>query len=116
MAEALLSLRQTGMHTEMGKIADALNQTKDESTPLQIKLNELGKKLSWLVIFICIFIFVFDLVMAGEFTLTRDPEYLHDCGITGCCGNSGRTGNGRDCCAYPSVSPRCRRPMPSSAD
>jgi Ca2+-transporting ATPase len=59
----------TGMHTEMGKIADALNQTKDESTPLQIKLNELGKKLSWLVIFICIFIFVFDLVMEGEFTL-----------------------------------------------
>jgi Ca2+-transporting ATPase len=60
----------TGMDTEMGKIADALNQTKDESTPLQIKLNELGKKLSWLVIFICIFIFIFDLVMAGEFTLS----------------------------------------------
>lgn len=63
-------ITDTGMNTEMGKIADALNQTKDESTPLQIKLNELGKKLSWLVIFICIFIFVFDLVMAGEFTLT----------------------------------------------
>ena len=62
-------ITKTGMHTEMGKIADALNQTKDESTPLQIKLNELGKKLSWLVIFICIFIFVFDLFMAGEFTL-----------------------------------------------
>ena len=59
----------TGMNTEMGKIADALNQTKDESTPLQIKLNELGKKLSWLVIFICIFIFVFDLFMAGEFSI-----------------------------------------------
>ena len=62
-------ITNTGMQTEMGKIADALNQTKDESTPLQIKLNELGKKLSWLVIFICIFIFVFDLFMAGEFTL-----------------------------------------------
>jgi plasma-membrane calcium-translocating P-type ATPase len=63
-------ITETGMNTEMGKIADALNQTQDESTPLQIKLNELGKKLSWLVIFICIFIFVFDLFMAGEFTLT----------------------------------------------
>lgn len=63
-------ITETGMDTEMGKIADALNQTQDESTPLQIKLNELGKKLSWLVIFICIFIFVFDLIMAGEFTLT----------------------------------------------
>lgn len=63
-------ITETGMDTEMGKIADALNQTKDESTPLQIKLNELGKKLSWLVIFICIFIFIFDLVMAGEFTLS----------------------------------------------
>lgn len=63
-------ITETGMATEMGKIADALNQTKDESTPLQIKLNELGKKLSWLVIFICIFIFVFDLIMAGEFSLT----------------------------------------------
>ena len=62
-------ITETGMDTEMGKIADALNQTQDESTPLQIKLNELGKKLSWLVIFICIFIFVFDLIMAGEFTL-----------------------------------------------
>ena len=49
-------ITETGMDTEMGKIADALNQTQDESTPLQIKLNELGKKLSWLVIFICIFI------------------------------------------------------------
>ena len=41
----------TGMDTEMGKIADALNQTQEELTPLQIKLNELGKKLSYLVLF-----------------------------------------------------------------
>lgn len=62
-------ITETGMDTEMGKIADALNQTQEESTPLQIKLNELGKKLSYLVIAICIFIFIFDLIMAGQFTL-----------------------------------------------
>ncbi len=33
----------TGMHTQMGKIADVLAQTEQEQTPLQRKLNELGK-------------------------------------------------------------------------
>lgn len=57
----------TGMNTEMGKIADALAATADEQTPLQIKLDELGKTLSKLVLGICIFIFVFNLVSAGNF-------------------------------------------------
>ena len=62
-------ITDTGMSTEMGKIADALNQTQQEVTPLQMKLNDLGKKLSYLVIGICIFIFVFDLVFEGNFSL-----------------------------------------------
>ena len=60
----------TGMDTEMGKIADALNQTKEELTPLQIKLSELGKKLSYLVLLICLFIFVFDILISKNLTLT----------------------------------------------
>lgn len=64
----------TGMNTEMGKIADALNDTVQEETPLQKKLADLGKKLSWLVIGICIFIFVFDLIQAGSFTLSNVLE------------------------------------------
>ncbi len=57
----------TGMDTEMGKIAGALAATADEQTPLQRKLDELGKLLSKLVLGICIFIFVFNLFMArGE--------------------------------------------------
>lgn len=60
----------TGMDTEMGKIADALNQTQEELTPLQIKLNELGKKLSYLVLLICVFIFAFDLFVSKDMSLT----------------------------------------------
>ncbi len=51
----------TGMETEMGKIADALQNTDEEATPLQLKLNQLSKILSILVIGICLFIFLFDI-------------------------------------------------------
>jgi len=52
----------TGMDTEMGKIADALNESKDGDTPLQIKLNQLSKVLSIIVLAICVFIFALDIV------------------------------------------------------
>ncbi len=70
----LVVITDTGMTTEMGKIADALNDTQQEETPLQKKLSDLGKKLSWLVIVICIFIFVFDLIQAGSFSLSTILE------------------------------------------
>ena len=57
----------TGMDTEMGKIAGALAATQEEETPLQRKLDELGKLLSKLVLGICLFIFAFNLFVArGE--------------------------------------------------
>ena len=59
----------TGMHTEMGKIAQALSQAKDEATPLQIKLNQLSKILTVLVIGICLVIFAVGLLRAG---ISRD--------------------------------------------
>ena len=59
----------TGMDTEMGKIAGALAATEEEQTPLQRKLDELGKMLSKLVLGICVFIFAFNLIMAGDFHL-----------------------------------------------
>ena len=59
----------TGMDTEMGKIADALAQAQDEQTPLQRKLDQLGKTLSWLVLGICVFIFAFNLLMKGNYSL-----------------------------------------------
>ena len=60
----------TGMDTEMGKIADALAQAQDEQTPLQRKLDQLGKTLSWLVLGICLFIFAFNLIMKGNYSLS----------------------------------------------
>ncbi len=55
----------TGMKTEMGKIAEALSMAQDEATPLQIKLNQLSKILTVLVIGICIVIFAVGLLRAG---------------------------------------------------
>lgn len=52
----------TGMQTEMGKIADAITKAEDQATPLQLKLAQLSKVLSYLVIGICIFIFLFSLI------------------------------------------------------
>ncbi|MDE5984095.1 MAG: cation-translocating P-type ATPase [Eubacterium sp.] len=52
----------TGMDTEMGKIADALATAEKGETPLQIKLNQLSKILSILVLGICVFIFAFDVI------------------------------------------------------
>ena len=52
----------TGMDTEMGKIADALANAKDGETPLQLKLNQLSKVLSVLVLVICAVIFAVDLI------------------------------------------------------
>ena len=55
----------TGMDTEMGKIADALAQASDGQTPLQIKLTQLSKILTWLVLGICVVIFAVQLLRAG---------------------------------------------------
>ena len=55
----------TGMRTEMGKIADALSQAENEQTPLQLKLAQLSKILTRLVLVICVAIFILGVVKAG---------------------------------------------------
>ena len=55
----------TGMDTEMGSIAHALSSAKDEETPLQVKLNELSRKLSAMILVICAFVFIVNLVRNG---------------------------------------------------
>ena len=59
----------TGMNTEMGKIAGVLAQTEEEQTPLQKRLDQLGKTLSWLVLGICVFIFAFNLLMKQDYSM-----------------------------------------------
>ncbi len=54
-----------GMDTEMGKIADALAQAEEGKTPLQIKLANLSKILTYLVIGICVVIFGVQLIREG---------------------------------------------------
>ena len=58
----------TGMDTEMGKIAGALAEAQEGQTPLQRKLSQLSKILTWLVLGICAVIFGVQLLRAGSFT------------------------------------------------
>ena len=63
----------TGMSTEMGKIADALQTAKEGKTPLQQKLSQLSKVLTYMVIGICVVIFAISLIRAAvDKTLMND--------------------------------------------
>lgn len=48
----------TGMHTELGQIAALITEAKEEMTPLQKRLGELGKVLSLLSLLLCAALFV----------------------------------------------------------
>ncbi len=66
----------TGMETEMGKIADVLAQTKEETTPLQKKLNKLSKVLSFAVLGICVFIFIFQVILERSVFASGDSNLI----------------------------------------
>ena len=57
---------ETGMTTEVGKIAGMINSTEKQETPLQQKLNALGKTLGIVAIAICVLIFIIGLVQGKE--------------------------------------------------
>ena len=57
---------ETGMTTEVGKIAGMINSTEKQETPLQQKLNKLGKTLGIAALAICAFIFVVGLIQGKE--------------------------------------------------
>lgn len=54
----------TGMDTEMGKIADAISQAKEELTPLQKKLAQLSKILTIAIGAICVLVFALGIIEA----------------------------------------------------
>ena len=53
---------ETGMNTEVGKIAGMINSTEKQETPLQRRLNNLGKTLGIAALIICAIIFVIGLL------------------------------------------------------
>ena len=56
----------TGMNTELGKIADLIQQVKQEQTPLQRRLDTLGKNLAVIGIGIAILIFILGILRGDE--------------------------------------------------
>ncbi len=57
---------ETGMNTEVGKIAGAINNAIETETPLKIKLNKLGKTLGILAVIICIIIFIVGIAIGKD--------------------------------------------------
>jgi Ca2+-transporting ATPase len=57
---------ETGMNTEVGKIANLINTEKKEKTPLEIRLDKLGKTLGLFAIGICVIIFVVALLQGRD--------------------------------------------------
>ena len=57
---------ETGMDTQMGKIATMLTETEEESTPLQKKLDDLGKILGIVCLVVCGLIFLLGVLRGGE--------------------------------------------------
>ena len=57
---------ETGMTTEVGKIAGMLDSTQEQTTPLQDKLNKLGKTLGIAALAICAFIFIVGLIQGKD--------------------------------------------------
>lgn len=64
----------TGMNTEMGKIAHAITQAEEGKTPLQIKLSQLSKILTYLVLGVCAIVFIVNMI---RFSST-DQNYILD--------------------------------------
>ncbi len=55
-----------GMDTEMGKIAALLKNTEEKKTPLQVSLDQFGKRLSIGILVICAILFVVSVVLRHE--------------------------------------------------
>ncbi|MFZ5365230.1 MAG: cation-translocating P-type ATPase [Patescibacteria group bacterium] len=59
---ALAVVVETGMSTEIGKIARMLKAEKDEKTPFQLQLQKFGRKIGTVLIFLAVMIFVFGII------------------------------------------------------
>ncbi len=64
----------TGQKTEIGKIADLVSGVEDEATPMQKKLDDLGKKLGYFIAVICALVFIIVFFFVGD---GNDKGLLH---------------------------------------
>ena len=64
---------ETAQSTELGKIATLVNDVESEETPMQRKLDELGKKLGLLIVAICVVVFVIVLFLVDE---AKDKDFI----------------------------------------
>ncbi len=62
------------MRTQLGLIADMLQAVDNEETPLQQRLDHLGKILGWGALAVCAVVFLLELIPTGLFTLGFGPE------------------------------------------
>jgi Ca2+-transporting ATPase len=63
----------TGMHTEIGLIAEMIQSLEDEPTPLQFKLDELGRVLSTIALAICGLVFVVKILRDPSLSIIFSP-------------------------------------------
>ncbi len=61
----------TGSDTEIGKIAHLVAEVEDEQTPMQKKLDDLGRRLGALILVICIFVFA--IIFFVDESISGDP-------------------------------------------
>lgn len=66
MGRARFLVTSTGMHTEMGRIAALLKSTEEKKTPLQVSLDQFGRKLSIGILVICALLFAVSVFLRGE--------------------------------------------------
>ena len=64
---------ETGQSTELGKIASLVNDVETEETPMQRKLDDLGKKLGLLILAICAVVFIVVIFLVDE---ARDKDTI----------------------------------------
>ncbi len=64
----------TGMHTQLGLIAKMLQSTKEEQTPLQKRLDQLGRMLGWAALAICLLVFIGSAVQSTDLSILFSPQ------------------------------------------
>ena len=64
---ALVVVTGTGMNTELGRVADLMNQAQRRKTPLQENLDQFSRRLALMILIICAGVFALSLYRADHF-------------------------------------------------